>query len=74
MTTDAGTLRCIEIALDDIVQYMRFIEQDLLELDKTNTDMVELIESIDSNFNTVLVHIAAAKNKITKTRESKSGE
>jgi archaellum component FlaC len=67
-TKDIDTFESVENTMDGIQGMIKTIEEELLELDKSNPAVTDMIESIDRNFNTILIHLQYTKKQIAQMK------
>jgi hypothetical protein len=67
-TKDIDTFESVENTMDGIQGMIKTIEEELLELDKSNPAVTDMIESIDRNFNTILIHLQYTKKQIAEMK------
>lgn len=67
-TKDIDTFESVENTMDGIQEMIKTIEEELLELDKTNPAVTDMIEIIDRNFNTILIHLQYTKKQIAQMK------
>jgi archaellum component FlaC len=67
-TKDIDTFESVENTMDGIQGMIKTIEEELLELDKSNPAVTDMIEIIDRNFNTILIHLQYTKKQIAEMK------
>jgi hypothetical protein len=67
-TKDIDTFESVENTMDGIQGMIKTIEEELLELDKSNPAVTDMIEIIDRNFNTILIHLQYTKKQIAQMK------